>query len=59
MSVMFLCPTDLQHPQHLHPALVGVLLLVAAVLSPLSEPGEGHVQHLQVIEHLLLVTTDN
>ena len=37
----------LEHPQNLHPALVGVLLLVPAVLSSLGEPGEGHVEDLE------------
>ena len=37
----------LEHPQHFHPALIGVLLLVSSVLSSLSEPGEGHVEDLK------------
>ena len=37
----------LEHPQHFHPALIGVLLLVSSVLSSLGEPGEGHVEDLE------------
>ena len=41
------CFSYLKHPQHFNPALIRVLLLVPAVLPPLSEPGEGHVEDLQ------------
>ena len=41
------CLSYLKHPQNLNPALIGVLLLISAVLSPLSEPGEGHVEDLE------------
>ena len=36
----------LQHPENLHPALVSVLLLVAASLSPRGEGREGVVENL-------------
>ena len=37
---------NLEHPEDLHPALVGILLLVAATFAALGKPGEGVVENL-------------
>ena len=38
---------NLEHPEDLHPALVGILLLVAATFAALCKPGEGVVENLE------------
>ena len=37
---------NLEHPEDLHPALVGILLLVTTTFAALGKPREGVVENL-------------